>query len=88
MTYTEVRDNLAPVWDQTISTREPVIISRRGSESIVMMPLEEWEGMQETAHLLRFPANARRLLAALVRLERGKGEIMSVDELKSRSGIR
>ena len=65
-----------------------MIISRRGSESIVMMPLEEWEGMQETAHLLRFPANVGRLLAALVRFEQGEGEIMSVDELKSRSGIR
>ena len=65
ITYSTARDHLAEVWDQTVSSREPVIVSRRGAESIVMLPLEEWEGLQETAHLLRSPTNARRLLAAL-----------------------
>ena len=85
ITYSTARDHLAEVWDKTVSTREPVIVSRRGTESIVMLPLDEWEGLQETAHLLRSPANAKRLLAAMDRLDRGEGAAMSVETLKSRS---
>lgn len=53
-----------------------------------MLPLEEWEGLQETAHLLRSPTNARRLLAALNRLDRGEGEVLSVEDLELRSGLK
>lgn len=88
ITYSTARDHLAEVWDQTVSTREPVIVSRRGTESIVMVPLEEWEGLQETAHLLRSPSNAKRLLAALKRLDQGGGEVLSVEALASRSGMK
>lgn len=87
ITYSTARDHLAEVWDKTISTREPVVVSRRGTESIVMLPLEEWEGLQETAHVLRSPANAERLLTALKRLDNGEGEILSVDALASKSGL-
>jgi len=87
ITYSTARDHLAEVWDKTVSTREPVVVSRRGTESIVMLPLEEWEGLQETAHLLRSPANAERLLTALKRLDNGEGEILSVDALASKSGL-
>jgi antitoxin YefM len=52
-----------------------------------MLPLEEWEGLQETAHLLRSPANARRLLAALNRLDSGEGDILSMESLERQSGI-
>ena len=88
ITYSTARDHLAEVWDKTVSTREPVVVSRRGSESIVLLPLEEWEGLQETAHLLRSPANAKRLLAALNRLNLGQGEVLSVEALASRTGLR
>jgi len=88
ITYSTARDHLAEVWDKTVSTREPVVVSRRGTESIVMLPLEEWEGLQETAHLLRSPANAERLMGALKRLNDGEGEILSVDALAARSGFR
>ena len=87
ITYSTARDHLAEVWDKTVSTREPVIVSRRGAESIVMLPLEEWEGLQETAHLLRSPTNARRLLAALNRLDRGEGEVLSMESLEKHSGL-
>ena len=88
ITYSTARDHLAEVWDKTVSTREPVVVSRRGAESIVMLPLEEWEGLQETAHLLRSPANAERILSALKRLDNGEGELLSVDALAARSGLR
>jgi len=88
ITYSTARDHLAEVWDKTVSTREPVIVSRRGTESIVMVPLDEWEGLQETAHLLRSPTNAKRLLAALKRLDQGAGEVLPVEALASRSGLK
>lgn len=86
ISYTEARDRLASVWDQTVSTREPVVIDRRGHESVVLVPASEWEGLLETAHLLRSPANARRLLAALNRLEQGEGQELSLDALAEKAG--
>jgi antitoxin YefM len=87
VTYTEARENLATIWDQAVASREPVVISRRGAESVVLLPLEEWEGVTETAHLLRSPANAKRLLAALLRAERGEGKVMSRADLAEEVGI-
>lgn len=87
VTYTEARENLASIWDKTVSSREPVVISRRGAESVVMLPLEEWEGVTETAHLLRSPANARRLLSALLRAEKGEGKVMTREELGESFGL-
>jgi antitoxin YefM len=87
ISYSEARDRLASVWDETISTREPVVIDRRGHESVVLMPASEWQGLLETAHLLRSPANARRLLGALNRLDQGEGQELSLDDLTARAGI-
>ncbi|MCW1912660.1 type II toxin-antitoxin system prevent-host-death family antitoxin [Luteolibacter sp. GHJ8] len=87
ISYSEARERLASVWDEAVSTREPVVIDRRGHESVVLVPVGEWEGLQETAHLLRSPANARRLLAALQRLEGGEGQNLSTDELAGRVGL-
>jgi len=87
ISYSEARDRLASVWDETVSTREPVTIDRRGHESVVLVPAAEWEGLMETAHLLRSPANAKRLLAALTRLENGEGEVMGLADLKAKIGL-
>ena len=84
ISYTEARDRLASVWDETISTREPVVIDRRGHESVVLLPASEWQGLLETAHLLRSPANARRLLGALNRLEQGEGQVYGVEDLSKK----
>jgi antitoxin YefM len=86
ISYSEARERLASVWDETVSTREPVVIDRRGHESVVLVPAAEWEGLMETAHLLRSPANAKRLLAALHRLESGEGEVLALEELEAKVG--
>jgi antitoxin YefM len=86
ISYTEARERLASVWDETISTREPVVIDRRGHESVVILPASEWQGLQETAFLLRSPTNARRLLGALNRLDQGEGQALSTDALSQEIG--
>ena len=87
VTYTEARDRLAFVWDQVVSTREPVVIKRRGHPDIAMLPADELSSLMETAHLLRSPVNARRLLGAMKRARSGKGRAMTPEELRKKSGI-
>jgi antitoxin YefM len=83
VTYTEARANLARLWDQATSDRETVIISRRGADDVAMIAADELASLQETAHLLRSPANATRLLSALQRALRGEGETTTVDQLRA-----
>lgn len=73
ITYSHARQNLARVMERTVSDREPVIVTRARNDSVVIMSLEEYEALEETAHLLRSPQNARRLLASLLELEEEKG---------------
>jgi antitoxin YefM len=81
-TYTSLRENLAAVLDQVVDQQETVIVRRRGSRDVALIPAAELAGLIETAHLLRSPRNARRLLAALRRAERGKATPESVGELR------
>ncbi len=83
-TYTKARERLASLMDQVIDTREPVLIRRRGHESVALVPADELAGWLETVHLLRSPRNARRLLAASQRAADGEGEAFGVDELRQR----
>ena len=73
MTYTAARESLASAMDQVCRDRAPLVITRKRDQAVVMISLEEYEALAETAHLLRSPANARRLLEAIERHESGKG---------------
>lgn len=71
MSYTESRKHYAEVLDSVVNDREEVIITRAGHEPVVIVSLADFESLRETAYLLRSPANARRLLDAMQRLEAG-----------------
>ena len=86
-TYTELRARLATFWDRAVEDRETVIIRRRGKDSVALIALDELSGLLETAHLLRSPRNAERLLAALEQARRGEGEVMSVESLRASVGL-
>lgn len=86
-TYTSARATLAALCDQVTSTREPVIIRRRGAESVALVSAEELAGLLETAHLLRSPKNAERLLRALGRARRAKAKPESVADLRRELGL-
>jgi len=68
-TYTHARANLAALCDEVASTREPIVIHRRGAEDVALVAAAELRSLMETAHLLRSPTNAQRLLTALVRAQ-------------------
>ena len=81
-TYTSLRENLASVLDQVVDQQETVILRRRGARDVALVPAGELAGLVETAHLLRSPRNAHRLLAALKRAERGKQRPASLAALR------
>jgi antitoxin YefM len=74
LSYTESRARYAEVLDSVVNDREEVVITRAGHEPVVIVSLEDFESLRETAYLMRSPANARRLLDAMERLEAGEGE--------------
>ncbi len=74
LSYTESRARYAEVLDSVVDDREEVVITRAGHEPVVIVSLEDYEALKETAYLMRSPTNARRLLDAMERLEAGRGE--------------
>jgi antitoxin YefM len=77
ITYTSARANLASTMDRVCENHEAIIITRNAEQAVVMMSLEEYNALEETAYLLRSPANARRLLESIAALE-GVGRVKLV----------
>jgi len=73
ITYTAARQNLAKTMEKVCRDRDPVIVTRKSSESVVIMSLEDYEALEETAYLLRSPENTRRLIESIAQLENGRG---------------
>ena len=73
VTYSQVRSNLAKTMDKVCDDHSPIIITRKSQRSVVMISLEDYQALEETAYLLRSPKNARRLLESIVELESGGG---------------
>ncbi|MDX3185330.1 type II toxin-antitoxin system prevent-host-death family antitoxin [Streptomyces sp. FT05W] len=80
MTYTESRARYAETLDAVVDDREEVIVTRAGHDPVVIVALDEYESLKETAYLLRSPENARRLLASIDRLESGGGTVRELAE--------
>ncbi|MFZ3046904.1 MAG: type II toxin-antitoxin system prevent-host-death family antitoxin [Desulfatirhabdiaceae bacterium] len=86
-TYTQARASLATLLDQVTKNREVVIIQRRGGEDVAMITADELAGILETAHLLRSPVNAKRLLTALDRVRKQSGTPQSIEDLRTEVGF-
>lgn len=86
-TYSNARANFAGLCDEVTKNREIVIIGRRSGESVAMIAADELESLVETAHLMRSPRNAQRLLASLERALKGEGEATSPDKLRMEVGL-
>ena len=73
ITYTAARSNLAQTMTKVCDDHAPVIITRKGAKPVIMMSLDDYEALEETAYLLRSPENTRRLLESITELATGKG---------------
>lgn len=80
MTYSESRARYAETLNAVVEDREEVVITRAGHEPVVIVSLEDYQSLKETAYLLRSPENARRLLTAIDRLENGGGVVRDLAE--------
>jgi len=78
ITYSTARAKLADTMDRVCEDHEPIIITRNGQQSVVMMSLDDFKSLEETSYLLRSPKNTQRLLESIASLEAGKGEVRSL----------
>jgi antitoxin YefM len=81
ITYTAAREGLASTMNSVCQDHDPVIITRNRDQAVVMISLEDYESLQETAYLLRVPANARRLLKSIDELEKSGGVVRDLETL-------
>jgi antitoxin YefM len=86
-TYTSLRQRLASILDRVANDHEVVIVRRRGAGTVAMVPADELAGLLETAHLLRSPKNAQRLLTALRRAVGAKGKPEPLSKLRREMGF-
>jgi antitoxin YefM len=86
-TYTSLRERLASVLDEVTDNQEIVIVRRRGAKDVALIPADELESLMETAHLLRSPKNAERLLTALARASKKQGKPESIEKLRREMGL-
>jgi antitoxin YefM len=75
VTYSQARENLAETMDKVCDDHSPIIITRKNQRSVVMISLEDYQALEETAYLLRSPKNARRVLESIAELQAGGGTV-------------
>lgn len=81
ITYTAARENLAATMDRVCEDNEAVIITRNRDQAVVMISLEEYKALEETAYLTRSPENAKRLIDSTRSLEKGRGRVRKPKEV-------
>jgi antitoxin YefM len=86
-TCTQARAILAALMDKAVDDKIPVSVTRKNGKRVAVIDAGEHESLIETAYLLSFPANARRLLEAIEQADRGKGTIMTIEELRRTVGL-
>lgn len=82
ISYSNARARFAEIMDQVNRDRDGVIITRQNGSSAVLISLEDYESWQETLHLLRSPANAKRLLDSVAAASKGKARVRKLADLK------
>ncbi len=87
VSYSDVHARLASLLDEVAQNNEVVIIRRRGAEDVALISAAELASLQETAHLLRSPRNAERLLRALARAESGASTPQTIEDLGREVGL-
>ncbi len=74
ITYTSARNNLASTMKKVCEDHDPIIVTRKNNEAVILMSLEDYESLTETAYLMQSPKNAKRLIASIEELNAGNGQ--------------
>jgi len=74
ITYTSARNNLASTMKQVCDDHDPIIVTRKNNEAVILMSLEDYESLNETAYLMQNPKNAKRLIDSIEELKAGAGK--------------
>jgi antitoxin YefM len=80
VSYSDLRANLAEYMEEVCNSHSPLFVTRQNARSVVMVSEEDYEGLMETVHLLRSPANAMRLLQSIHQAE--SGELAQHEQIK------
>ena len=88
VSYSELRNNLASYMDEVCDSRAPLVVTRQNARSVVLISEEDYEGLMETVHLLKSPANATRLLRSIRDAGRGKLKARGIVEPKKAATAR
>jgi antitoxin YefM len=88
VSYSELRNNLATYMEDVCDSRAPLVVTRQNARSVVLMSEEDYEGLMETVHLLKSPANAARLLRSIKDADRGKLKKREIVEPKKAGSMR
>jgi antitoxin YefM len=83
LSSTELRKNLAETMDQVNDDHMPVIVTRAGGKPAVLLSLEDYYEMDETAYLMSSPANREALTKAIANIEDGKVITKTMEELEA-----
>lgn len=86
-TYSQARKQLKTLMDRAVDDREVIVVRRRSGGAVAMIAADELQSLMETAHLLRSPKNAERLLSALARARAGEIAPTAVDALEKLYGL-
>lgn len=86
-TYTQAREQLKALMDRAVDDREVILVRRRSGDAVAMIAADELQSLLETAHLLRSPKNAERLLTALARARSENLSPISIPALEERVGL-
>lgn len=88
VSYSKLRNNLASYMDEVCDSRAPLVVTRQNARSVVLISEEDYEGLMETVHLLKSPANAARLLRSIRDAGRGKLKARAIVEPKKAAAAR
>ncbi len=73
ISYTTARNNLASTMKKVCDDHDPIIVTRKNNEAVIMMSLEDYESLNETAYLMQNPKNAKRIIESVEQLRLGEG---------------
>ncbi|WP_195501211.1 type II toxin-antitoxin system Phd/YefM family antitoxin [Bacteroides clarus] len=79
--YSELRNNLKHYLDGVINDSEPLLVHRSGSESVVVISLDEYNSIKETEYIMKSPAMMDVIRKGKEEIEKGKGEPVKIEEL-------